>query len=217
MSIADEIRKLQELHQAGALTDAEFAQAKARVLAGQPGKAQGDELRDELAELRRQRALDRLDREWDHERERYMVTSCYGNRYTPSKTNAVVMAVGIIGFGVLFAVMPIIMVGGMGGSVFTLIGVAVVIAGLLAALFTYTRASQYDRAYQRYQRQRALLLSGADDEIDDLPAESPAPSQPSASTAIQRGREPRSCQACGRTIPAGQSTCPHCNAYEPEA
>ena len=32
--ISDEIRRLHELHQAGALTDAEFAQAKAKVLAG---------------------------------------------------------------------------------------------------------------------------------------------------------------------------------------
>jgi hypothetical protein len=32
MSIADELRKLQELHDSGALTDEEFAQAKAAVL-----------------------------------------------------------------------------------------------------------------------------------------------------------------------------------------
>ena len=32
--ISDEIRRLHELHQAGALSDAEFEQAKARVLAG---------------------------------------------------------------------------------------------------------------------------------------------------------------------------------------
>jgi phage shock protein PspC (stress-responsive transcriptional regulator) len=32
--ISDEIRRLHELHQAGALTDAEFEQAKAKVLAG---------------------------------------------------------------------------------------------------------------------------------------------------------------------------------------
>ncbi|MBI3285950.1 MAG: PspC domain-containing protein [Burkholderiales bacterium] len=33
MNIADEIKRLHELHQAGALTDAEFAQAKAKLLA----------------------------------------------------------------------------------------------------------------------------------------------------------------------------------------
>ena len=34
MNIADELRKLQELHSSGALTDEEFAQAKAAVLEG---------------------------------------------------------------------------------------------------------------------------------------------------------------------------------------
>lgn len=33
MNIADEIKRLHELHQSGALTDAEFAQAKAKLLA----------------------------------------------------------------------------------------------------------------------------------------------------------------------------------------
>jgi phage shock protein PspC (stress-responsive transcriptional regulator) len=36
MSISDEIKRLHELHQAGALTEAEFQQAKARILAGTP-------------------------------------------------------------------------------------------------------------------------------------------------------------------------------------
>jgi phage shock protein C len=36
MSISDEIQRLHELHQAGALTSAEFEQAKARILAGAP-------------------------------------------------------------------------------------------------------------------------------------------------------------------------------------
>lgn len=35
MSIADEIRKLEELHAAGALTDQEFSEAKQKVLSGQ--------------------------------------------------------------------------------------------------------------------------------------------------------------------------------------
>ena len=44
MNIADEIKRLHELHQAGALTDAEFEQAKAKLLAStvnlnKPGSA----------------------------------------------------------------------------------------------------------------------------------------------------------------------------------
>jgi len=59
MNLSDEIKRLHELHQAGALTDAEFEQAKARVLASTPSvnlnKGNGS-LSDELSSLRRSRA-----------------------------------------------------------------------------------------------------------------------------------------------------------------
>ncbi|MBN2577363.1 MAG: DUF4870 domain-containing protein [Pirellulales bacterium] len=37
MSLSDELQKLQQLHQSGALSDEEFAQAKAKLLNQQPG------------------------------------------------------------------------------------------------------------------------------------------------------------------------------------
>jgi phage shock protein C len=60
--IADELKRLHELHQAGALTDAEFEQAKARVLSS-PGvnlnkgtaSASNGSFADELSTLRRAR------------------------------------------------------------------------------------------------------------------------------------------------------------------
>ncbi|RSZ59056.1 PspC domain-containing protein [Massilia atriviolacea] len=60
MNISDEIKRLHELHQAGALSDAEFSQAKARLLAEQekaslgPGPGNGD-LASEFSRLRRTR------------------------------------------------------------------------------------------------------------------------------------------------------------------
>ena len=59
--IADEIKRLHELHQAGALTDAEFEQAKARVLSSTvnlnkgASPASGGSFADELNTLRRSR------------------------------------------------------------------------------------------------------------------------------------------------------------------
>ncbi|MGZ8341450.1 MAG: PspC domain-containing protein [Telluria sp.] len=64
MNISDEIKRLHELHQAGALTDAEFEQAKARLLSGaadlnkphnQPSGGGDGSLGDELSRLRRSR------------------------------------------------------------------------------------------------------------------------------------------------------------------
>ncbi len=67
MNISDEIKRLHELHQAGALTDAEFEQAKAKVLAANvnlnkaagsgPGPASpgNGDLVSEMGQLRRTR------------------------------------------------------------------------------------------------------------------------------------------------------------------
>jgi phage shock protein PspC (stress-responsive transcriptional regulator) len=59
MNISDEITRLHELHQAGALTDAEFEQAKAKVLSCtvnlNKGRAPDGSLASELSSLRRSR------------------------------------------------------------------------------------------------------------------------------------------------------------------
>jgi phage shock protein C len=56
MSVAEEIKRLHELHQAGALSDDEFAQAKARLLQQQnSGGTPGDGPGQSLNRLRRSR------------------------------------------------------------------------------------------------------------------------------------------------------------------
>jgi phage shock protein C len=54
MSVAEEIKRLHELHQAGALSDDEFTAAKARVLHSAPYKP-GDDIGDDISRLRRSR------------------------------------------------------------------------------------------------------------------------------------------------------------------
>ena len=59
MTISDEIKRLHELHQAGALTDAEFTQAKQKLLANIGGAEPGsdfDKPMRELSKLRRSRS-----------------------------------------------------------------------------------------------------------------------------------------------------------------
>ncbi|MES2740538.1 MAG: PspC domain-containing protein [Pseudomonadota bacterium] len=60
MNVSDEIKRLHELHQAGALTAAEFAAAKAKLLPGAesrpaPSAGGGAELVQEFSRLRRTR------------------------------------------------------------------------------------------------------------------------------------------------------------------
>ena len=57
--LSDEIKRLHDLHQAGALSDAEFEQAKARILSGAAtvslSKSSGSALHDDISVLRRSR------------------------------------------------------------------------------------------------------------------------------------------------------------------
>ncbi len=57
MNVSEEIRRLHELHQAGALSDEEFARAKARLLDAAPhGPSAGNgDLASEFSRLRRSR------------------------------------------------------------------------------------------------------------------------------------------------------------------
>jgi len=58
MNISDEVKRLHELHQAGALTDAEFNQAKAKVLSSvnlDKSSDSGSDFTTEIGRLRRSR------------------------------------------------------------------------------------------------------------------------------------------------------------------
>ena len=54
MSVAEEIKRLHELHQAGALSDEEFAAAKAKLL-NQDTYRPGDNVASDISRLRRSR------------------------------------------------------------------------------------------------------------------------------------------------------------------
>ena len=62
MNISDEIKRLHDLHQAGALSAAEYEAAKAKVLASQPSQVNltksspGDDFVGEVSRLRRSRS-----------------------------------------------------------------------------------------------------------------------------------------------------------------
>ena len=57
MSVSEEIKRLHELHQSGALSDAEFAAAKAKLLSSDSGSGYGGEqLSNDISKLRRSRS-----------------------------------------------------------------------------------------------------------------------------------------------------------------
>lgn len=149
MSIADELRKLQELHEQGTLTDEEFTTAKAKVLAA--SATPDSVLQEHLEEIKEQNDVAALDRAWAAERERYMVTGRYGNRYIPNKGSSL-----IVGFVVAIGgMMWTIMAANMGApAFFPAFGVLFTLVGLGISVFSYMKADEYGKAYAQYRRRR---------------------------------------------------------------
>ena len=159
MNIADELRKLQELHQSGALTDQEFAAAKAAVLAGNTagGEAEaGEAVREQVEEIRRQNEVAQLDREWQLERERYLVTNRYGQRYIPTPGLSLLGGIVVAVFGALWTLFAGGIAATVGGPalVFPCFGVVFIVFGVGVSIYSYTKARQYQRAYDAYQHRR---------------------------------------------------------------
>jgi hypothetical protein len=166
MNLADELQKLQELHRTGGLSDEEFAAAKAAVLARAPTAPESpaiDTTQQQIEELRRENELARLDREWQMERERYMVTGQNSYRsYVPSRGASIFMGVAIVVGGIIWIIFTASITSNMPGggfSAFPLFGILFILVGLGISIYNYTRANQYEEAYQRYQRRRNELLS----------------------------------------------------------
>jgi len=155
MSIVDELKQLQDLHDHGTLTDEEFAEAKARIISGGPSDQQV-----QIASLQREQSLANqlaeLDRSWEIEREQYMMTGRYGRRYLPTTGGSVVGAIVIAVFGLFWMVMAS-QTGAPG--IFPLFGVIFIVVGVGSALSGSGKAQQYREAESRYQSRRAELTS----------------------------------------------------------
>lgn len=135
-----------------------------------PDRQREDELRmrdmaARLDDLAYENALMRLDREWDFERERYMIQGRYGSRSVPSKTVGIVFMVlgGMAAFGVVVAV-AISLYSGQPGMLACVImpGIFTLAFGL-GGWFQYSRGKQYEAAYNDYRRRREALLRGEED------------------------------------------------------
>jgi hypothetical protein len=174
MGIADELQKLHDLHAAGALNNDEFARAKEALL-GQPAP----DVQDQLAEITRHQEVERIDREWEQERERYLVTGSQGGsyvngrhvggypvRYIPTRTNSVVSGVLAAGFGLIW----MIFTASIGGGAFALFGLIFIAFGVGWSMYAYSRAEQYEQAEQRYRERRRRALGG--EKASDAPGSS---------------------------------------------
>jgi hypothetical protein len=160
MSIAEELSKLQRVHETGGLTDDEFAAAKAAVL----GSTKMD---SELAmaahfdALKVQSDLERLEHEWETERQQYMLRSKYGQRYVPTRAMSIVVGVVMASFGTFWTFTS---AQGSGSGYISILGIIPILAGIGFGFYSHSKAVEYEQAFGRYQRRRARLLEGPPDE-----------------------------------------------------
>ncbi|AMV33681.1 hypothetical protein VN12_16250 [Pirellula sp. SH-Sr6A] len=158
MSISDELQKLDELRRNGALSFDEFEIAKRLVLQGSEDSVRSDH----LEEIKVQNELAQLDREWELERENYMVAGRYGHKYIPGKASSAFGGLFVVGFGVIWTVIAatVTRIGGAGVfSIFPLFGVLFVLFGAGMSFMAFVKAGQYEEAHERYQRRRRELQS----------------------------------------------------------
>jgi hypothetical protein len=165
MGLADELQKLEDLRSRGTLSDAEFGQAKAALLAGRADPAErplGQHLSDQLAAVRDQNELARIDREWEIERQQYLVADRYGRRHVPTAGMGIGSAVVGGVFGVIWTVMAVAVTSAAPDFgpfaivrvVFPLFGVVFVAAAIGWGVYCLSRARKYDAAFRLYQARR---------------------------------------------------------------
>jgi hypothetical protein len=167
MNISDEIRKLQELHDRGALTDDEFTQAKAAVLAGASRPADSEDgqqvVNAQLDVLRIQNQIAQLDREWEIESQQYMMSGRYGQQYRPSKWIGLLIGLMAVVGGGIWTVTAFSMSSGLerapgAFSLFPFFGLVFIAFGVGIGVYTFVQANRYEEAYARYQARRTALL-----------------------------------------------------------
>jgi hypothetical protein len=172
MGIADELAKLEELRRQGALSESEFARAKAAVLGGAPAspaqESLGRHMSEQLAEVKYQNELARIDREWQMERAQYLIVGRYGQTQVPTAG----MGVGIAAVGGVFGTIWTVIAFAITSSapdfgpfaiarfVFPLFGVLFIVAAVGFGIYCYSRASRYQQAYEAYRARREAVQRG---------------------------------------------------------
>src|SRR5262249_50719590 len=116
-----------------------------------------DQMAGQLAHLVHEQELERIDREWEEERQQYMIENKQGFRSVPNTTSSVVGGVAVTGFGILWTAMAFAMTSGFSGFggpfdaigvCFPLFGVVFVLIGIGVSVASYRKAQAYQEAYQ---------------------------------------------------------------------
>ncbi len=116
-----------------------------------------EQIAEDVAELKYRQELEDLDRQWERERESYMVSDKHGRRHVPSRAGGLIGAVVAVVFGIFW-----IKTTSHGGApaMFPLFGVLFIVVGIFVGIGSCSDANDYRKAEQAYRRKRAAVRRG---------------------------------------------------------
>jgi len=115
-----------------------------------------DAIADQLAAMQRQNEVERIDREWEKERETYLSTSKSGKKYEPSATLGII-AGSLMGlFGLVWSTVALSSNSPTGFGCF---GFMFLVAAIAIGITSVVKARQFEEARQRYRKRRAAALA----------------------------------------------------------
>jgi hypothetical protein len=103
--------------------------------------------------------LDRIDRDWEIERERYMITSKRGQRYVPSTGAAVVVGLFSVSMALIWIMSSLALAHELGAlaGVFPLFGIVFLVGGAAISIYQYRKGKRYQNAFRAYQLRRSVV------------------------------------------------------------
>jgi hypothetical protein len=141
-----------EIHQDGAAAYTEVLEALDQRTA---------RMEDQLNVLQIQNEVERLDREWESERESYLVSGRNGTRRLPTKTGSLVGTLIVGGVGAFWMA-----IASQVNGFFALIGVFVIAIAIIGGVHGFMKATQYDARLAAHQERRSAILGRLAAETD---------------------------------------------------
>lgn len=118
-------------------------------------KSNQKQMMEQLALLERQNRLEQIDREWEREREKFLVTHKNGRKSEPSEFAAIMGGAIAAGFGLFWTIGA----SSINAGPFLLFGVLFICFGIGMAIHGYSKAKDFRAAQKRYQQRRANTFS----------------------------------------------------------
>jgi len=118
-----------------------------------------DQLAEDVADLKLQSELERVDREWQHERMDLLVRDKSGQPRVPHKGASIAVMVVTTVIGLVWMSFA----AGIGAGPMALFGIAFIAVGVFAGMRSMSKAHEYQQAHAAYQQRRRDVLDRLDD------------------------------------------------------